>query len=47
MVDPVVPKKAAKAIEVAEPTNRQPTLSDFYISYTEDSHPTAVSPLRG
>ena len=44
--DPVIPKKAAKAIEAAEPTNRRPTLSDVLISDAEDSHPTVVSPLR-
>ena len=46
-IDPVVPKRTTKAIEAAEPTNRRPTLSDVYISYAKDSHPTAVSPLRG
>ena len=45
-IDPVIPKKAAKAIEAAEPTNHRPTISDIHISDAEDSHPTVMSPLR-
>ena len=45
-VDSVILKKIAKAIEVAESTNHQPTLSDIHISDAEDSHPTAVLPLK-
>ena len=45
-VDSVVLKRTAKVIEVAEPTNRWPTLSDVHSSDTEDSNPIIVSPLR-
>ena len=33
-------------IEVAEPTDRRPTLSDIHISDAKDSHPNTASPLK-
>ena len=44
--DFVISKRTTKAIEVAEPMNRRPTLSDDHISNAKDSHPTAMSPLK-
>ena len=36
-VDPAAPKGKGKVIEAAEPTDRQPNLSDVHISDVEDS----------
>jgi len=45
-VDPATPKGKGKVIEVAEPTDRRPNLSDVHISDTEDFHPNTASPLK-
>ena len=45
MVDPIIPKKMAKATEEVEPTNHRPTLLDIHISDAKDFHPNTVLPL--